>query len=82
VVVATAQRILDASPSVIQVVLLATVVRGFGSEVIGQPTDLDGLQHPSAAQCQHVRTVSAGRVGRVVGNVGAVVLTRFARRWV
>jgi hypothetical protein len=36
--------------------------------------DGNGLEHPSAAQCQHVRAVSIGRVDRVRGNVGAVAL--------
>jgi len=75
-VVATAQRILDASPSVIKVVPLTTRVRDFGSEVIVEPTELNGLKHPLAAQCQHIRAVSAGRVDRVVGNVGGVVLAQ------
>jgi len=60
--------------SVVQVVSLTTTVRGFGSEVLVEPTDLNGLQHPSAAQCQHVRAVSADRVEGVLGNLGGVVL--------
>lgn len=75
-VVATAQRILDASPSVIQVVPLTTRVRDFGSEVVVEPTDLNGLKYRSAAQCQHVRAVSASRVEQVRGNVGGVVLAQ------
>jgi len=59
---------------VVQVVSLTTTVRGFGSEVLVEPTDLNGLQHPSAAQCQHVRAVSADRVEGVLGNLGGVVL--------
>jgi mRNA interferase MazF len=73
-VVVTAQRILDASPSVIQVVPLTTTLRGFGSEVLIDPTALNGLDRSSAAQCQHIRAVSVGRVDRVGGNVGDVVL--------
>jgi len=75
-VVATAQRLLDASPSVIQVVPLTTTVRGFGSEVPLEPDDANGLDRPSAAQCQHIRAVSVGRVERVLGNVGRVALTQ------
>lgn len=75
-VVATAQRLLHASPSVIQVVPLTTTVRGFGSEVLLEPDDANGLDRPSAAQCQHIRAVSVGRVERVLGNVGRVTLTQ------
>lgn len=75
-VVATAQRILDASPSVIQVVPLTTTVRGFGSEVTIEPSDLNGLERRSVAQCQHVRAVSADRVEGVRGNIGGAALVQ------
>jgi len=75
-VVVTAQRVLDASPSVVHVVPLTTTVRGFGSEVVLEPTALNGLDRPSVAQCQHVRAVSTGRVDRALGNVGGVVLSQ------
>lgn len=75
-VVVTAQRILDAGPSVIQVVPLTTTIRGFGSEVLIEPDENNSLQHASAAQCQHARAVSIGRVDHVRGNVGAVALTQ------
>jgi mRNA-degrading endonuclease toxin of MazEF toxin-antitoxin module len=35
-----------------------------------------GLDRPSAAQCQHVRAVSTGRIATVIGNVGPVDLLR------
>lgn len=73
-VVITAQRILDATPSVIQVVPLTSTIRGFGSEV-PIPADLaTGLDVTSAAQCQHIRAVSTARVGPVRGNAGAVAV--------
>jgi len=75
-VVATAQRILEASPSVIQVVPLTTTLRSLGSEVLLEPDDANGLDRTSAAQCQHIRAVSVGRVERVLGNVGRVALTQ------
>jgi len=75
-VVVTAQRILDAGPNVVQVVPLTTTIRGFGSEVLVEPDDTNGLEHASAAQCQHVRALSIGRVDHVRGNVGAVALTQ------
>jgi mRNA interferase MazF len=75
-VVVTAQRILDATPSVVEVVPLTSAIRGFGSEVRIEPDQDNGIHQPSAAQCQHVRAVSSGRVDRVRGNVGAAVLAQ------
>ena len=75
-VVATAQRLLEASPSVIQIVPLTTTRRGFGSEVPVEPAADNGLDRPSAAQCQHTRAVSVSRVGRVLGNVGGAALAQ------
>lgn len=75
-VVVTAQRILDAQPTVIQVVPLTTTVRSFASEVPVEPDHANGLQRRSAAQCQHVRTVSTGRVEQVRGNVGPTVIAQ------
>jgi len=75
-VVATAQRILDASPSVIQVVPLTTTLRGFGSEVVIEPSELNGLGRRSTAQCQHVRAVSVDRVEGIRGNVGGEALAQ------
>ncbi len=76
VVVATAQRLLAASPRVIQVVPLTGTLRGFGSEVPIAPSESNGLNRPSAAQCQHIRAVSVGRVEQVLGNVGSVALAQ------
>jgi mRNA interferase MazF len=75
-VVVTAQRILDAGPNVLQIVPLTTTVRSFGSEVVLEPDPENGLNDPSAAQCQHVRAVSAGRVERVRGHVGPTALSQ------
>lgn len=75
-VIVTAQRILDASSSVIQVVPLTTTIRRFGSEVAIDPDDANGLARVSAAQCQHVRAVSPTRVHSVRGNVGGAVLAQ------
>lgn len=74
VVVITAQRVLDHSPKVLQVVPLTTTIRGWASEVT-IPTDGDaGLEAPSAAQCQHIRAISSDRIVEEVGNIGAVAL--------
>lgn len=75
-VVVTAQRILDATSSVIQVVPLTTTIRRFGSEVTIDPDAENGLAVVSAAQCQHVRAVSPNRVQSVRGNVGATHLAQ------
>lgn len=75
-IVVTAQRILDATPNVVHVVPLTSTLRGFGSELRIDPDQETGLERPSAAQCQHLRAVSTGRVERVRGNVGAVRLAR------
>ncbi len=75
-VVVTAQRILDAAPSVIQVVPLTSTIRSFHSEVVIEPDPANGLVVPSAAQCQHMRAVSLGRIVEIRGNVGAIALTQ------
>jgi mRNA interferase MazF len=75
-IVVTAQRILDAVPSVVHVVPLTSTIRPFASEVAVAPDGDNGLDRPSAAQCQHISGVSPGRVLDVRGNVGAVVLTQ------
>jgi mRNA interferase MazF len=75
-VVITAQRILDAAPTVIQVVPLTSTLRGFHSEVVIEPDDSNGLEQSSAAQCQHIRAVSPTRVAGTRGNVGAVMLSQ------
>lgn len=75
-VVVTAQRILDAGPSVVHVVPLTSTIRPFGSEVVVDPDAGNGLGRRSAAQCQHLRAVSPRRVGEVRGNVGGVVLAQ------
>jgi mRNA interferase MazF len=75
-VVVTAQRILDGSPSVLHVVPLTSTPRRFGSEVPIEPDERNGLEQTSAAQCQHIRSVSTDRVEQVVGNVGPLVLSQ------
>ena len=75
-VVVTAQRVLDAEPSVIQVVPLTTVLRGFASEVEVEADAKNGLDHASSAQCQHIRAVAASRIKGTRGNVGGAVLTQ------
>jgi mRNA interferase MazF len=39
-----------------------------------EPDDANGIEVTSAAQCQHLRAVSPGRVADTCGNVGAATL--------
>lgn len=75
VVVVTAQEILDESANAVQVVPLTSTIRSFGSEVEIAADESNGLETDSAAQCQHIRSVSVERVESVRGNVGAAVLS-------
>ena len=75
-IVITAQRVLAADPTVIQVVPLTRTLRGYASEVTVSADPQNGLDEDSAAQCQHVRAVATGRVHGQLGNVGAVVLAQ------
>ncbi|MGC1208883.1 MAG: type II toxin-antitoxin system PemK/MazF family toxin [Ornithinimicrobium sp.] len=73
-VIVTAQRILDAHPTVLQVVPLTSTVRNFHSEIVVDPDSDNGLDVTSAAQCQHVRAVSPQRIAKTRGNVGPLHL--------
>jgi mRNA interferase MazF len=75
-VVVTAQRILNAEPSVIHVVPLTSPVRNFDSEVAIEPDGRNGLTLTSAAQCQHLRAVSPRRIASTRGNVGVATLAQ------
>lgn len=75
VVIITAQRFLDRSPTVVHVVPLTTNLRAIGSEVPISP-EASGLRTPSSAQCQHLRSVSPSRLSAPRGNVGPVDLAR------
>ena len=75
-VVVTAQRVLDALPSVIHVVPLTSTIRRFDSEIVLAPDEANGLSIESAAQCHHVRSVSPRRILEVRGNVGSAALAQ------
>ena len=75
-VVVSAQRVLDASPSVIHVVPLTSTIRRFHSEIVLAPDEGNGLAVESAAQCQHVRSVSPRRIVEVRGNVAGAALAQ------
>jgi len=74
-IVVTSQRVIDAGSNVIHVVPLTTTIRGFGSEVVIEPDDRNGVSVKSAAQCQHVRAVSTSGVDEILGNTGVVALS-------
>jgi mRNA interferase MazF len=73
-VVVSAQRILNADPSVVYVVPLTSTVRGFHSEITIDPDDDNGLDTRSAAQCQHLRSVSTRRIVATRGSLDAATL--------
>lgn len=75
-VVVTAQGLLDAAPSVVHVVPLTSTLRGFSTEVEIEADPQSGLDHTSSAQCQHVRAVASGCLGRPLGNVGHASLAQ------
>ena len=75
-IVITAQRILDAGPSVVHVVPLTSTIRTFHSEIVVEPDAINGLSATSAAQCQHLRAVSPQRIVETRGNVGSLSLSQ------
>jgi mRNA interferase MazF len=75
-VVVTAQRVLDANPTVVHVVPLTSTLRGFHTEITIEPDADNGVRSASAAQCQHIRAISPRRILTVRGNVGGVALTQ------
>lgn len=75
-VLVTAQRILDADPTVVHVVPLTSTIRAFHSEIVIGADERNGLEQPPPAQCQHLRAVSPARVHVTRGNVGPAVLAQ------
>jgi mRNA interferase MazF len=75
-VVVSAQRILSATPSVVYVVPLTSTLREFHSEITIEPDGHNGLAGTSAAQCQHLRAVSMGRIVSARGTIGAATLAQ------
>ena len=72
----TAQRILDANPTVVHVIPLTSTIRKFHSEIVIEPDKNNGLNSESAAQCQHLRAVSPQRIVATRGNVGPLNLSQ------
>ena len=75
-IVITAQRILDANPTVVHVVPLTSTIRKFHSEIVIEPDKTNGLNAESAAQCQHLRAVSPQRIVATRGNIGQLHLSQ------
>ncbi|HZJ48593.1 MAG TPA: type II toxin-antitoxin system PemK/MazF family toxin, partial [Acidimicrobiia bacterium] len=74
-VLVTAQRVLNAGPDVIHVVPLTTTIRGLNAEVTVEADLHNDLSENSAAQCRHIRAVTADRIDATLGNVGPVALS-------
>ena len=74
-IVVTARRILRGGPNVVQVVPLTRTLRTSGAEVRIEPDAANALPAPSAAQCQHVRSVATSRIQDIIGNIGPVALS-------
>lgn len=55
---------------------LTSTIRSFHSEVVVEPDPANGLDVPSAAQCQLIRAVSPSRIAGTRGNVGVTVLAQ------
>lgn len=75
-VVVTAQHVLAQGPRVIQIVPLTSRMRGHATEVVVTADLTNGLEHDSAAQCQHIRAVATDRITQSHGNVGALTLAQ------
>ncbi len=73
-VVVTAARVLRGGPNVVQVVPLTRTIRHSVAEVVVDPDELNRLEVPSSAQCQHVRSVATSRIHERTGNIGPVLL--------
>lgn len=73
-VVITATGVLRGEPNVVHVVPLTRTIRSSGAEVYIEPDNKNLLSAPSAAQCQHIRSVSVTRLGSAFGNVGPALL--------
>ncbi|GAA1714503.1 type II toxin-antitoxin system PemK/MazF family toxin [Propioniferax innocua] len=73
-VIVTAAGVLRGSPNVVQVVPLTRTIRSSGAEVYVEPDEENQLSAPSAAQCQHVRSVSVDRLIATRGMVGPALL--------
>ena len=82
-VIVTAQRILDAAPTVIQVVPLTSTLRGFHTEVVIEPDRANGLEKVvgcAVPTCPRRLTGTGSRHCRQRGATGVVANSRDDRR--
>jgi mRNA interferase MazF len=73
-VIVTANDILAEGTSIVQVVPLTSTLRSYKAEVPIAASRSNGLDVDSAAQCQHIRSVSSARLGEPIGSVSPVEL--------
>lgn len=73
-VVVTAANVMKHGPTVVQVVPLTATIRGYDSEVLIEAEDTNGLGQDSSAQCQHLRSVAASRLGPMIGTITSAQL--------
>ncbi|MFT4010644.1 MAG: type II toxin-antitoxin system PemK/MazF family toxin [Nocardioidaceae bacterium] len=73
-VVVTASRVLKHRPPIVQVVPLASTLRDYDTDILVEADETNGLDVDSAAQCQHIRSVSAARLSEPVGMISPVQL--------
>lgn len=73
-VVATADDVLAEGTPIVQVVPLTSTLRRYKAEVRIDANTTNGLDVNSAAQCQHIRSVAASRVGDVIGAISPIEL--------
>lgn len=73
-VVVTADDVLAEGTPIVQVVPLTSTLRGYRAEIRIEPDSTNGLEGASAAQCQHIRSVAASRIGERLGGLSPVAL--------
>ncbi|HEU5149056.1 MAG TPA: type II toxin-antitoxin system PemK/MazF family toxin [Iamia sp.] len=74
--IVTAQSVLEGAGSEVHVVPLTSRIRDYESEVVVEADAQNGLDNDSAAQCQHLRSVSRERIVASRGHIGAEVLAQ------
>ncbi|MEJ7796177.1 MAG: type II toxin-antitoxin system PemK/MazF family toxin [Nocardioides sp.] len=73
-VVVTANDVLAEEAPIVHVVPLTSTIRHYTAEVLIDADGTNGLDADSAAQCQHIRSVAASRLGPTTGSISPVQL--------
>lgn len=73
-VVVTARDVMEMGSPIVQVVPLTSKIRRFKAEVLLEPDEANQLAAISAAQCQHIRSISKSRMSEPIGFVSPVQL--------